>query len=93
MASWLLSIASYYFNPAETINAVRAWGQHCEVLQTYQGMEINCHFQVWLEVKPKTAMGRWHSCPSLKLPKEAQVVLLTLMHWDNLKMNILLFQS
>ena len=49
-------------------------------------------FQARLEVKHKTAIGRWHNCLSLKLPKEAQVVLAVLMNWDNSKMNILLFQ-
>ena len=60
------------------------------MLQTYQGVAKTCHFQVWLEVKPETAMGQRHGCLSLGFTKEAQGVLIVLMIWDNLNEYILI---
>jgi hypothetical protein len=69
---------------------VRAWEQQCEVLQTYQGMAKTCHFQVRLEVKPETAIGRRHGCLSLGFTERAHAVLIVLMSWDNLNEYILI---
>jgi hypothetical protein len=80
----LLPIASLSKYPAETINAVRAWGQQCEDSKTYQGMAYFCRFQVRLEVGTITAMGRWQSCLKLKSTKRAHAVLAVLMSWGNL---------
>ena len=66
MASGLLSIASGSIKTLpKPVNAVRAWVQQCEMPETHQGIIDRCHFQVWLEVGTKTAIGRGHSCPSL----------------------------
>lgn len=93
-----LGMASSYLlpqhkcNPAKTILiTVRAWEQQCEVLQTYQGMAKTCHFQVRLEVKPETAMGRRHSCLSLGFSESAQAVLIVLMSHNKLNEDILLY--
>ena len=55
VARQLSSIASTYFNPAETKNAVRAWVQQCKILGNSPRDDKRCHFQVRLEVRTRTA--------------------------------------
>jgi hypothetical protein len=55
----LLSIASFIENPAETNNAVRAWGQQCEDSKIYQGMVHYVIFKFGL--KSNQGIAAWLS--------------------------------
>ena len=75
-------------HPAKTINVVRAWGSSVRNSKTYQGMVQFCHFQAWLEVKHKTAVGRWHSCLSLNITKKGTCSAISVEELGHFKFNV-----
>ena len=74
-------------HPAETINAMRAWGSSVKDSKTYQGMANLCHFQALLEVRTKSGK---HNSLSLDFTKKSTSGADTVDELAQLKLIILL---